>query len=102
MLSFAPLLGLLSVALTLGTRGAAAKQSMRVATYNLRYDSQPDDISVEQTLASLPDPLVAPTYLGARGEQPWSIRRIKIWQNLVSEGVVLFGECVKVDIYALH
>ena len=67
-------------------------KSIRIATYNLRYDSMPNNITVQQTLASLPDPLVTPTYLSLEGEQPWSTRRIRVWQNLLSEGVVLFGE----------
>lgn len=67
-------------------------KSIRIATYNLRFDSMPNNITVQQTLASLPDPLVAPTYLSLEGEQPWSTRRIRVWQNLLSEGVVLFGE----------
>ena len=91
MLSFMPLLGLLSAALTLGTHGAAAKQSMRVATSNLRYDSKPDNITVNETLAALPDPLTAPKYFGLKGEQPWSTRRVKVYQHLNSEGIVLAG-----------
>ena len=91
MLSFMPLLGLLSAALTLGTHGAAAKQSMRVATYNLRYDSKPDNITVNETLAALPDPLTAPKYFGLKGEQPWSTRRIKVFEHLEHERIVLAG-----------
>ncbi|KAM5546039.1 hypothetical protein V8D89_000165 [Ganoderma adspersum] len=91
MLSFAPLLGLLSAALTLGPHGAAAKQTMRVATYNLRYDAKPDNITVNETLAALPDPLTAPKYFGLKGEQPWSTRRVKVYQHLNSEGIVLAG-----------
>lgn len=68
-----------------------ANGSVRVATYNLRFDSMPDNITVQQTLAALPDPLTAPPFLGKTGEQPWSTRRIKVWQDLMSEGVVLFG-----------
>ncbi len=91
MLSLAPLLGLLSVALALGPNGVAAKQTMRISTYNLRYDSKPDNITVNETLAALPDPLTAPTYFGDKGEQPWSTRRVKVYQHLNSEGVVLAG-----------
>ncbi|KAI0772986.1 Endonuclease/exonuclease/phosphatase [Trametes elegans] len=65
--------------------------TMRIATYNLRYDSMPDNISVEQTLSSLPDPLQQYTFFGKKGEQPWSTRRIKVFQHLESEGVVLAG-----------
>ncbi|KAI0634548.1 Endonuclease/exonuclease/phosphatase [Trametes polyzona] len=64
---------------------------MRVASYNLRYDSMPDNITVQQSLASLPDPLQAYTFFGKKGEQPWSTRRIKVFEHLQSEGVVLAG-----------
>ncbi|KAF7795809.1 hypothetical protein EIP86_006976 [Pleurotus ostreatoroseus] len=62
---------------------------MRISTYNLRYDSMPDNITVQQTLSSLPDPLVVPTYFGDQGEQPWSTRRIKVAEHLLHEGVVM-------------
>ncbi|KAI0088347.1 Endonuclease/exonuclease/phosphatase [Irpex rosettiformis] len=62
---------------------------MRISTYNLRYDSMPDNITVQQTLANLSDPLVAPTYLGLLGEQPWSMRRIKVAQHLIHSGDVM-------------
>ncbi|CDO77744.1 hypothetical protein BN946_scf184993.g7 [Trametes cinnabarina] len=79
------------LALTPGLAAAEASQSMRIATYNLRYDSMPDNITVQQSLASLPDPLQQYTFFGKKGEQPWSTRRIKVWENLESEGVVLAG-----------
>ncbi len=65
---------------------------MRISTYNLRYDSMPDSITVQETLASLPDPLVVPQYLGKSGEQPWSTRRIKVAQHLLTEGGVMASE----------
>ena len=91
MLSFAPLLGLLSVALTIGPQGGAMAQSFRISTYNLRYDSMPNNITVAETLSSLPDPLTPPAYYGDKGEQPWSTRRVKVYQHLDQEGVVLAG-----------
>ncbi|KAM5546045.1 hypothetical protein V8D89_000171 [Ganoderma adspersum] len=91
MLSFAPLLGLLSIALTLGPQGVAMAQSLRISTYNLRYDSMPNNITVSETLSALPDPLTPPTYYGAKGEQPWSTRRVKVYQHLDQEGVILAG-----------
>ena len=90
MFSPAPLTVFLSLALTFGL--ASAAQTMRIATYNLRYDSQPDNISVQQTLDNLPDPLQAPTYYGSKGEQPWSTRRIKVYEHLQHEGIILAGE----------
>ncbi|KAI0708515.1 Endonuclease/exonuclease/phosphatase [Earliella scabrosa] len=89
MFSFAPLLGF--VTLTLITPLVAAAQTMRIASYNLRYDSQPNSITVQQSLDSLPDPLQAPSYYGKKGEQPWSTRRIKVYQQLQNEGIVLAG-----------
>ncbi|KAF8628051.1 hypothetical protein AX17_006055 [Amanita inopinata Kibby_2008] len=60
---------------------------MRIVTYNLRYDYKPDNISVGESLSTLPDPLVQPTFLGVRNEQPWSTRRIRIAQHLLSETI---------------
>lgn len=62
---------------------------MRITTYNLRYDSMPDNISVQQSLASLPDPLVQPQYLAKSGEQPWSTRRLKVAEHLLHADVVM-------------
>ncbi|KAJ7282386.1 Endonuclease/exonuclease/phosphatase [Mycena rebaudengoi] len=64
---------------------------MRLVTYNLRYDSQPDNLTVQQSLDALPDPLAEPPYLRLVGEQPWSLRRLRVAQDLLSEGVVLAG-----------
>lgn len=64
---------------------------MRFVTYNLRYDSQPDNITVQQSLATIPDPLVAPGYLRKNGEQPWSLRRLRVAEHLLGEGIVLAG-----------
>ncbi|KAJ2979429.1 hypothetical protein NUW54_g11142 [Trametes sanguinea] len=90
MMSLVSLFGLV-LALIPGLVAAEASQSMRIATYNLRYDSMPDNITVQQSLASLPDPLQQYPFFGKTGEQPWSTRRIKVWENLESEGVVLAG-----------
>ncbi|KAJ7495480.1 Endonuclease/exonuclease/phosphatase [Mycena latifolia] len=64
---------------------------MRFVTYNLRYDSQPDNITVQQSLNSLPDPLTGPGYLRKSGEQPWSLRRLRVAEQLLSSGIVLAG-----------
>jgi len=41
------------------------------------------------------DPTQQPLYLGLAGhEQPWSSRRIRIAQDLISEGVVLAGTSI--------
>ncbi|KAG9014345.1 hypothetical protein FRB94_012751 [Tulasnella sp. JGI-2019a] len=64
---------------------------MRLLTWNLRFDSQPDDISVTETLESLPDPLSAPEFMRRRHEQPWSARRIRVAQEIRGSGVVVIG-----------
>jgi hypothetical protein len=65
---------------------------MRIATYNLRFDSQPDNITVQETLDSLGDPLQEPIFLEVTTEQPWSTRRIRVAEQVLSEGVVIVGE----------
>ena len=90
-MSFAALLGFLSAALALVPQGVAAGQTMRVASYNIRFDSMPNNITVNETLAALPDPLTAPKFFGAKGEQPWSTRRVKVYQYIDSEDAVLAG-----------
>ncbi|KAF8895853.1 hypothetical protein CPB84DRAFT_1781971 [Gymnopilus junonius] len=63
---------------------------MRIVTYNLRYDSQPDNISIQQSLDSLPDPLQQPSFLSHNGkERPWSRRRLGVAQRLLSEGITI-------------
>ncbi|KAJ7646020.1 Endonuclease/exonuclease/phosphatase [Mycena polygramma] len=64
---------------------------LRFVTYNLRYDSQPDNITVQQSLDTLPDPLIGPGYLRKSGEQPWSIRRLRVAEHLLGERAVLAG-----------
>ncbi|KDR68690.1 hypothetical protein GALMADRAFT_231017 [Galerina marginata CBS 339.88] len=65
---------------------------MRIVTYNLRYDSQPDNISVQKSLNSLEDPLQKPHFLAFSGkEQPWSKRRVLVAQQLLGEGIAVAG-----------
>ena len=92
MVSFLSLLGLWSIALTIRSQGVTMAQSLRISTYNLRYDSMPDNITVAETLSSLSDPLTPPAYYGDKGEQPWSTRRVKVYQHLDQQGVVLAGK----------
>jgi hypothetical protein len=66
-------------------------QAMRLVTYNLRYDAKPDNVTVQQSLDALPDPLAAPGYLRKSGEQPWSVRRLRVAEHLLGEGIVLAG-----------
>ena len=81
----------------------SSSSSFRIASYNLRYDSKPDNITVKQTLDSLTDPMMQPTFMDVSGEAPWSTRRIRIAQELMSEGVVLAGKYdnqIKILIFA--
>ncbi|OCH84829.1 hypothetical protein OBBRIDRAFT_740880 [Obba rivulosa] len=64
---------------------------MRLATYNLRYDSQPDNKTIQQSIDELPDPLQQPRFLAKSGELPWSLRRLKVAQQLLNEDIVLVG-----------
>lgn len=63
---------------------------VRLATWNLRYDTQPDGIPVSTSLATLPDPCVPPPQV-LRGEQPWSARRVRVTQRLWTSRVDLIG-----------
>ena len=62
----------------------------RLATWNLRYDVQPDSIPVAKSLAALPDLRVAPPPVPP-GERPWSARRIHVAQRLAASHVDLVG-----------
>ncbi|KAJ7581202.1 Endonuclease/exonuclease/phosphatase [Mycena floridula] len=65
--------------------------AMRFASWNLRFDSQPDNITVQQSLAALPDPLAQFKFLNITTEQPWSTRRIRVAELLLSEDIVIAG-----------
>ncbi|KAJ6620236.1 Endonuclease/exonuclease/phosphatase [Mycena sp. CBHHK59/15] len=71
--------------------GIDESTSMRFVTYNLRYDSRPDNLTVQQSLDALPDPLAPPPYLRLAREQPWSLRRLRVAEHLIGEGIVLAG-----------
>ncbi|KZV87965.1 mannose-6-phosphatase [Exidia glandulosa HHB12029] len=66
-------------------------QTFRLATYNLRFDSRPDSITVNQSIASIPDPLTQPGFLSKSGEQPWSQRRLYIAERIINEGTAIFS-----------
>jgi hypothetical protein len=70
---------------------AAAAATMRIATYNLRFDAQPNNITVQQSLDALGDPLQQPVFQQFKTEQPWSTRRIRVAEHLQREGVVIAG-----------
>ena len=66
---------------------------MRIVTYNLRLDTKPDGISVQESLDALQDPLREPRFLRFQGEQPWSARRIRAAQQILGESAVIAGWC---------
>ena len=89
----AKLLGsLLLSALAVPTISPAS--AMRVGSWNLRYDSQPDNINitVAESLAALGDPLQEPAYLQNTSERPWSTRRVRVAELLLNKGVEVVGE----------
>ncbi|KAB5592956.1 hypothetical protein CTheo_3591 [Ceratobasidium theobromae] len=57
-----------------------AVTSLRLTTWNLRYDSQSNNITVANSIANLPDRLQKPPlyYADVSREQPWSTRRIGV------------------------
>ena len=65
---------------------------LRLASWNLRYDVNPDDTPLDHSLAALPDPLLPPRTLPV-GEQPWSARRVAVARTLFTAQVDLIGRC---------
>ncbi|KLO18062.1 DNase I-like protein [Schizopora paradoxa] len=61
---------------------------LRLASWNLRYDSQPDRISVDESLRSLPDPSQSPEDTSYR---QWTPRRIEVARTLLREDVQIIG-----------
>lgn len=59
---------------------------------NMRYDSQPDGRSVQDTIGNLPDPLRTRTsYYPKTNERPWSERRIAVANEALFNNVDLIG-----------
>ena len=67
---------------------------MRIGTWNIRFDSNPDPdkTPVEKSVREIPDPTVEFPYLTLHGEQKWKDRRLRIAATLLSEGIELVGE----------
>ncbi|THU87178.1 hypothetical protein K435DRAFT_804546 [Dendrothele bispora CBS 962.96] len=66
-------------------------QAMRIATWNLRFDSIPNNITVQQSIDALPDPLEQFEFLNGFEERPWSTRRLRVAEMLLSEEIQLAG-----------
>ncbi|KAJ8087583.1 hypothetical protein PM082_006415 [Marasmius tenuissimus] len=64
---------------------------MRIATWNIRYDSDPKNIPLKDTIDKLPDCTVQFPFLTLHGEQNWADRRIRIAETLLNEGIDLVG-----------
>lgn len=73
---------------------AAVNTSIRLLTWNLRYDLHPNSISVADTIASLPHGTPADSrmkYYDNFSEVPWSTRRITIANEVIFNRVDVLG-----------
>ncbi|KAF7291347.1 Endo/exonuclease/phosphatase domain-containing protein [Mycena indigotica] len=65
----------------------APSTGIRFVTYNLRYDTRPDNVSVTDSLTALPSPLPPPAdgYLPrkAHEEHRWSLRRMRVAEQVL-------------------
>lgn len=69
---------------------------LKLLTWNLRYDSKPDTIPLEETLSNLPDNLLPPQRREKPyKEEPWSMRRIYVAKHLLNSGVTVAGMSMK-------
>ncbi|KAK7439789.1 hypothetical protein VKT23_017364 [Stygiomarasmius scandens] len=51
----------------------------------------PDNITVQESIDALPDPLEQPEFLNGHNERPWSTRRLRVAETLLSENIQLAG-----------
>lgn len=69
-------------------------ETLRFMSYNMRYDSMPDNISVNQSIHALPNTVPsAPKYYANMTEQPWSQRRLYVASDILSNDIDLLGTC---------
>lgn len=69
-----------------------ATASLRILSYNVRYDSMPDDVSVQRSLDQLAQGVPSePEYYANTTEQPWSLRRLYIANDILFNRADLFG-----------
>lgn len=77
----------------------ASDASIRLGTWNLRYDVMPDNITVQETIANLKDHLVEPDpYHSNPVELPWSTRRTYVSSTLLHERVQLIGTYTSITV----
>ncbi|KAK0470978.1 Endonuclease/exonuclease/phosphatase [Armillaria novae-zelandiae] len=68
------------------------RTSLRLATYNIRYDKSPDGITIPESISTLDNPLrERGKFLKLSGEQPWSTRRLRVAESLSSENITVAG-----------
>ncbi|KAL5639931.1 hypothetical protein ACGC1H_006482 [Rhizoctonia solani] len=83
---------------SVGDHNAKPVTSLRLTTWNLRYDSQSDNLTIADSIASLPDRLKEPEpyYVDASHERPWSTRRIGVAALLGFQGssIISFQEAL--------
>lgn len=88
--SFLALAAASQSALASSELGMAA--DLRVMSFNVRYDSKPDDISVQQSLDQLSQGIPSePAYYTNTTERPWSLRRLYVANDILFNKVDLFG-----------
>lgn len=70
-----------------------AHVTLRGMSWNLRWDSQADNVTIEQSLAALNgNSIQTPTsYYPNTNERPWSQRRIPVSELVLHEGVSFMG-----------
>lgn len=77
----------------LSTMGSDKTTKLRLMSFNVRYDSKPDDITVQQSLDSLSRGVPSePSFYGNATEQPWSTRRLYVANDILFNGADLFGK----------
>ncbi|CCO32207.1 hypothetical protein BN14_06261 [Rhizoctonia solani AG-1 IB] len=81
-------------------------KALRLTTWNLRYDSQSNNLTVADSIANLPDRLLEPQpyYADASHEKPWSTRRIGVAALLDFQGssIVSFQEALARQVHDLQ
>lgn len=74
--------------------GGKAGASYRFLSYNIRFDSKPNNITVAETIDSLPSSIPSQPssfYAGADTEPAWSDRRVRLANDILFNRVSFFG-----------
>lgn len=87
-----PLLAFATSQSVLASSIASMATNLRIMSFNVRYDSIPDGISVQQSLKGLSRGVPQePAYYSNTTEQPWSLRRLYVANDILFNKVDLFG-----------